>query len=105
MPLALIGTTLALAPADAAAAVADYWSQVESTLGERKALVSYLRARLTGDRKRMYEVKVRTMPDRKMLTINRHVLIDGTDDFFNDAFACAFGPPHRASRALPAYRS
>jgi hypothetical protein len=35
----------------------------------------------------MYDIKLRTMPERKVLTINRHVLIDGTDTFFDDAFA------------------
>ena len=39
--------------------------QVEDTMGERRALVSYLRARLMGDSERMYEVKLRTMPERK----------------------------------------
>jgi effector-binding domain-containing protein len=35
----------------------------------------------------MYEIQVRTMPERKVLSINRHVLIDDTDAFFDEAFA------------------
>lgn len=34
---------------------------------------------------KVYKIDVRMMPQRKLLTLNRHVLIDGTDAFFNDA--------------------
>lgn len=87
MPLARIGETLELAPADAARALADYWVHVEDTVRERRVLVSYLRARLMGESRRMYDINLRTMPERKLLTINRHVLIDSVDAFFDDAFA------------------
>jgi DNA-binding transcriptional MerR regulator len=87
MPLALIGSTLALVPSDAAIAVTAYVAQLEGTTHERRALASSLRARLLEESPRMYDIKLRTMPERKVLTINRHVLIDGTDTFFDDAFA------------------
>ena len=35
----------------------------------------------------MYDIEKRSMPERKLLTISRHVTIDGTDAFFNDAFS------------------
>jgi DNA-binding transcriptional MerR regulator len=87
MPLAVIAETLELAPADAARAVTEYWGRVEDTMGERRALISYLRGRLMGDSERMYDVKLRAMPERKLLTLNRHVRSDGVDAFFEDAFA------------------
>jgi DNA-binding transcriptional MerR regulator len=86
MPLALIGEILEMAPADAAEAVTAYGRQQDVVMHERRALASYLRARLTGESPRMYDIQVRTMPERKVLSINRHVLIDGTDAFFDEAF-------------------
>jgi DNA-binding transcriptional MerR regulator len=90
MPLALIGEMLEMAeraPADAAEALAAYWRGQEKVMGERRELASYVGARLMGESPKMYEVQFRTMPERKVLSINRHVLIDGTDAFFDDAFA------------------
>ena len=34
-----------------------------------------------------YEIEVRTMPERTLLAINRHVYLADTDAFFGDAFA------------------
>jgi DNA-binding transcriptional MerR regulator len=86
LPLALIGEMLEMAPADAATALSAYWRGQEAVIGERRALASYLGARLTGERPKMYDIGFRTMPERKILSINRHVLIGGTDAFFGDAF-------------------
>ena len=86
MPLALIGEMLEMPPADAARALAAYWREREAVMGERRALASYLGARLMGEKPKMYDIGLRTMPERKVLSINRHVLIDGTDAFFDDAF-------------------
>lgn len=87
MPLAVISSVLEQDAAGAADAIAVYWSQVEAVTADRRALVRYLRERLTGDRTTMYEIEKRRMPERKLLTISRHVTIDGTDAFFSDAFA------------------
>jgi DNA-binding transcriptional MerR regulator len=62
MPLALIGEILELAPAKAAQAVAAYGKEQEAAMHERRALASYLRARLMGESPRMYDIEVRTMP-------------------------------------------
>jgi DNA-binding transcriptional MerR regulator len=88
MPLALIGQTLEMAPTEAAAAVMSYCQQQEAVMHERRALASYIRARLTEESPRMYDIKIRTMPERKVLNINRHVLLDEIDAFFDEAFAC-----------------
>lgn len=87
MPLAVIASVLELAPADAAKALVAWWDGVEAKLVERRALVSYLQARLTGKESHMYDIKTRSIPERKLLTINRHVHLDETDAFFHEAFA------------------
>jgi DNA-binding transcriptional MerR regulator len=87
MPLAVIGNVLEMAPSEAAAAITRYVEQLEGTMLERRALASYVRARLLKESPRMYEIQVRTMPERKVLSINRHVLLDETDAFFDEAFA------------------
>ena len=42
----------------------------------------------------MYEIELRSMPERTLLSINRHVDLPGTERFFLDAFASlrAAGP-------------
>lgn len=87
MPLAVIASVLEMDAARAAGAIAEYWSQVEAVTADRRALVRYLQELLTGERTTMYDIEKRSMPERKLLTISRHVTIDGTDAFFNDAFS------------------
>ena len=42
----------------------------------------------------MYEIDIRSIPERTLLSINRHVDTSGTERFFRDAFASlrAAGP-------------
>jgi DNA-binding transcriptional MerR regulator len=87
MPLALIGRTLEMAPAEAADAVTSYCLQQDAVMHERRALVSYIRARLTEESPRVFDIEIRAMPERKVLSINRHVLMHETDAFFDEAFA------------------
>jgi DNA-binding transcriptional MerR regulator len=87
MPLAVIASVLELDGADAALAISRYWQQVEAVMADRRALVSYLQARLRGDDQTMYDIEVRRMPARHLLTISRHVTIDRSDAFFHEAFA------------------
>jgi DNA-binding transcriptional MerR regulator len=87
MPLAVIASMLEMGAARAASAVAEYWSQVEAVTADRRALVRYLQELLTGEHATMYDIEKRSMPERKLLTISRHVTIGGTDAFFTDAFS------------------
>ncbi len=87
MPLALIASVLAMDGTEAAQALTQWWGQVEHKVAERRALVSYLQARLRGEDHAMYDIKVRLIPERSVLTISRHLHVDETDQFFNDAFA------------------
>lgn len=87
MPLATIGRVLALEGAEAARAIAEWWGGVEAVSDERRALVAYLQTRLRGDENTVYDIKLRTMPERALVSINRHVDRSGTDAFFQDAFS------------------
>jgi hypothetical protein len=50
-------------------------------------LAGYLHRRLTGGDHTGYDVQVRSIPERKLLAINRHVDAAGTDAFFAEVFA------------------
>ena len=86
MPLALIASVLTMDGTEAALAATQWWGQVEHKVAERRALVSYLQARLRGEDHAMYDIKVRSIPERSALTISRHLHLDETDQFFADAF-------------------
>ena len=94
MPLGLIASVMTMDGAQAAQAVADWWAQTTTKVAQQQALVSYLQARLAGRVQARYDIKVRSMPARQVLTISRHLHIDETDQFFIDAFArlLAAGP-------------
>lgn len=85
MPLAIIALVLDMDGAAAVSAISKYWDQVEATLADRRRLVSYLEARLTGESHKIYDIDVRHMPDRKLLTISRHVNAAGAHAFFHDS--------------------
>ena len=87
MPLDVIAGIVAKPSAEAADAVGHYWAQVESVIADRKVLVSYIQARLTGGDMSSYDVQIRTVPERKLLTIGRHLYLPETAAFFGDAFA------------------
>jgi DNA-binding transcriptional MerR regulator len=87
MSLAVIADIVAKPSDEAAEAVGRYWANVESVTAERRALVSYIQARLTGADMARYDIKTRNMPERKLLSISRHLHANETDAFFDDAFA------------------
>jgi DNA-binding transcriptional MerR regulator len=87
MPLATIALVLDAPPEAAGPLLREYWEQVEATNTERRALVRYLQARLTGAEMTQYEVQTRRIPERRVLSINRHLHAAETDAFFDEAFA------------------
>jgi DNA-binding transcriptional MerR regulator len=87
MPLPVIADTLAKPPAEAAEAVREYWAHAESVTAGRRALVSYIQARLTGADMTSYDIQTRSIPERTLLAISRHLHANQTDGFFSDAFA------------------
>ena len=87
MPLPVIADIAAKPPGSAAEAVRSYWAGVESDLAERRVLVSYIQARLTGGDMASYDIQTRNIPERTLLSISRHLHAAETDAFFDDAFA------------------
>ena len=64
-----------------------YWAGVESVMADRRVLVSYIQAKLTGADMARYDVQTRIIPERTLLSISRHLQADETDAFFGEAFA------------------
>jgi len=87
MPLPVIADILAKPPAEAAEAVRGYWAHAESVTAGRRVLVSYIQAKLTGADMTSYDIQTRSIPERTLLAISRHLHADQTDGFFSDAFA------------------
>jgi DNA-binding transcriptional MerR regulator len=90
LPLSVIAEVLSSSSGEASSVVGRYWAQVESATGERRALVSYIQARLKGlegSDMATYEIQTRSIPERSLAAISRHLHADETDAFFGDAFA------------------
>jgi DNA-binding transcriptional MerR regulator len=71
VPLAQIKDLLAVDPVAAAEQVRAYWAGTETEHAARRELVGYLIDRLYGKRSAMYEVAVRDMPARSLLSVIR----------------------------------
>jgi DNA-binding transcriptional MerR regulator len=75
-PLAQIKVIAGLDAAQAADAVAAYWTEAEAGHAVRRELAGYLVNHLNGKRTDMYDVTVREMPARSMLCVLRHAHLD-----------------------------
>lgn len=71
VPLAQIRDMLALDPASAAEQIRDYWARTEMEHAAQRELVGYLIDRLHGKKPAMYEVAVRDIPARSLLSLMR----------------------------------
>lgn len=73
MPLAQIKTIAGLEPAAAAERIHAFWEGAEVEHSARRRLATALVDRLNGKRSIMYEVNTRTIPERRILCLKRHV--------------------------------
>jgi DNA-binding transcriptional MerR regulator len=71
VPLAQIKVILALDPAAAGEKLRDYWASAEMEHAAQRELLGYLVDRLHGKKSAMYEVAVRDMPARSLLSLMR----------------------------------
>jgi DNA-binding transcriptional MerR regulator len=71
VPLAQISDMLALDPASAAEQIRDYWARTETEHAAQRELVGYLVDRLYGKKPTMYEVALRDIPARSLLSLMR----------------------------------
>ncbi|WP_410673290.1 MerR family transcriptional regulator [Amycolatopsis sp. cmx-4-68] len=69
VPLARIRAILALDPASAAEEVRAYWAGAEAEHAAQRVLVGRLVDRLQGRKSAMYEVAVRDIPERRLLSV------------------------------------
>jgi DNA-binding transcriptional MerR regulator len=76
VPLAQIKVILGLDAQGAAEQIGAYWAGAEAEHAARRMLASYLVDRLNGKSPVMYEVAVRDIPARTMLSLLRHVHAD-----------------------------
>jgi hypothetical protein len=56
-------------------------------MADRRELASYIQAKLTGGEMPPYDIQTRTIPERKLVSINSHLYANETDAFFDEAFA------------------
>jgi DNA-binding transcriptional MerR regulator len=89
MPLGRIAAVLDLHGVQAAREVSAYWHEVEAVMRERRGLVQYLEGLLNplqakGDT--MFKVETRSVPEQKIATIQRAVLVDKLPAFIDEAY-------------------
>jgi len=86
MPLAQIKAVLPTPAPVAAIQVARWWSAAETDHAARRDLASFLIDRLNGKRSVMYDVSVRSVPARSVLSLLRHLRAEefapAAQDFF-----------------------
>jgi DNA-binding transcriptional MerR regulator len=87
MPLPVIADVMRKPPGEAAEMIGGYWAEIESATAERRALVSYIQARLKGGDMAGYDIQTRTIPERTLVALTRHVHANEAGPFFSDAFA------------------
>jgi DNA-binding transcriptional MerR regulator len=87
MPLPVIADVMQKPPGKAAEMIGGYWAEIESATAERRVLVSYIQARLNGGDMARYDIRTRTIPERTLVALTRHVHANEAGPFFSDAFA------------------
>jgi DNA-binding transcriptional MerR regulator len=87
MPLKLIGDIVGKPAAEVAAAMTAYWAEAETVAVQRRMLVRYLQARLTGGPEMTsYDIQTRSVGARTIVSLNRHVHTSEAEAFFVSAF-------------------
>ncbi|WP_370943865.1 MerR family transcriptional regulator [Amycolatopsis sp. cg5] len=92
MPLARIRKIVDLPDEAAARELAGYWAEQELDVKAKRELVGFLIGRLTGERTIMYEVHVRDIPARTLLSVTEQLTADQIGDFAGPLFGLFGGP-------------
>jgi DNA-binding transcriptional MerR regulator len=85
MPLARVRDVVDLGPAARRAAVARWWDGVEEDLRRRRALVTALTAEPADEEDDVYEVSLREVPERTVLTAERRLTVEELEGFIAGA--------------------
>lgn len=91
MPISRIAGVLERSGAAAAQAIGAYWREVEQDAAIKRQLVSYLEGDLRGKGEHMYEVKMREVPEQKVVTLERHASVKDLPNFSQEAFRTLYG--------------
>jgi DNA-binding transcriptional MerR regulator len=86
VPLARIRDILAMDPASAAEAIKAHWADAEAEHAARRVLVSHLVDHLQGKKSTMYEVTVRDIPERSLLSRISRVHQDELESLTRELF-------------------
>lgn len=81
LPLRRIRELLGLDGPELAKAIGLWWRDVQADMQERRQLVDYLDRYLTGRQELMYEISLRDVPERKLLSSTRRLTVDRLDDY------------------------
>jgi DNA-binding transcriptional MerR regulator len=92
MPLNRITEIIALPSEEASLALAAYWAEREQVMTAQRELVGYLVNNLNGKRSVMYEVLLRDVPARTLLTTSEHLTTEGLSEFATPLFTRYGGP-------------
>ena len=98
MPLERIARVLELADAQAALEVEAYWRGVEHDRSAKARLAAYLEAHLGGKGRQMFDVQTRTVPEQKVLSVQRNVYVKDLSAFIGEAHTTLYG--HLAQAGL-----
>jgi DNA-binding transcriptional MerR regulator len=92
MPLARIRKVLDLPPGAAADELAAYWDEREQGMKGQRELVGFLINTLTGKESTMFEVSVRDLPARALLSVSEQLTTDQIGEFATPLFERFGGP-------------
>jgi DNA-binding transcriptional MerR regulator len=85
MPLETIAEMLELDGAVAAKTLASYWQDVEADHRTKRKLVRFLEDYLKQKGDKMFEVEARSVPEMRVMSIQRKVLVDSLPEFIQQA--------------------
>ncbi|PXX61041.1 DNA-binding transcriptional MerR regulator [Nocardia tenerifensis] len=92
MPLARIREVLARPGDERVRALAEYWEERRRGFAAQQRLADLLIAQVTGEKVAMYDVSVRTIPDRALLSRTENLTADRIGEFATPLFALFGGP-------------
>lgn len=96
MPLERIARVLTLSESHAALEVEAYWRGVEHDRAAKARLAAYLGNYLEGKGKRMFDIQTRTVPEQKVLSVQRNVYVKDLSAFIGEAHDTLYGHLARA---------
>lgn len=91
MPLTRVAEVLELQGQAAANEVGAYWREVERDADTKRRLVHYLETFLSGKGEGMYDIQLREVPQQKVVTLTRALLVGNLPGFIDSAHRDLYG--------------